>query len=733
MKFRKLTEAFEVGNKMVINIGSSVNTDGCTITVTNEADEVLYRERYAYGYNASYNRKHAKYAQDDYDNAIKYDWQNKPSLKPFIGDIVHDLCAQYDINEDDIIYEKGKHLFMNTDASDADVDRFKSYLKESTDGYKKGDRVELSNGQTGIVAADYVVGEDRVAVDIEDMDERKYPLVDTLRSVADEAIAKPHDSSNDYTEADVERIRREFEEAGFNASSYNGYDIYTLADDSDYVGKCVFNWKFANPRTNAFNCELKYTVKKKKHFAAPSIAIDFLRSGVYDKGLHESFEMASIGAGLDDNGEIAAMRAEQAELEQKRAARKERFALMHKLFDKHMDKDPNAHWIDKIYHIFDTAESTIFVGSKHGTIPARTEDKQPIRYRYSIEEYDFYTDPYWEIVYIATNNIDPLKEDLEDEFDLLMKASEFKCKLSRYDIEEASSEDELIIYMEDVYNILADEYGAENIKWWKFYEDDDVDFGYKVCLKDGSKHIVEINNDRVDEINEAVVQESADAKPQYVICGITNDGCRMLYDAVNDNFTTDYDSATKYDDMEVARDDWFKIPRSEFRRIFTPDYDPAIFECVTEAFDADKVQKRIACTTEFDNGHVFHNDYFRASSAEAEERARQASIENPDKVFYVKYDDVMNPSSDIKWKNGEQLNEADEPIYFDSNDEFEVDFRYYVYGNENDVVSDSFDFEEDAIQWAKENHYPIVKIHNYYRDTDGQLNPDGDPEVVWRA
>ena len=408
MKFRKLTEAFEVGNKMVITIGSGVNADGCTITVTNEADEVLHRERYAYGYNASYNRKHAKYAQDDYDNAIKYNWQNKPSLKPFIGDIVHDLCAQYDIREDDIIYEKGKHLFMNTDATDADVNRFKSSLNESTDGgFKKGDRVELSNGQTGIVAADYVVGEDRVAVDIEGMNERKYPLVDTLRSIADEAIAKPYDSSKDYTDADVEGIRREFEEAGFKASSYNGYDVYTLADDSGYVGKCVFDWKFANPETNAFNCELKYTVKKREHFAAPSVAIDFLRSGVYDKGLHESFEMASMGSALDDDGEIAAMRAEQAELEQKRAARKERFALMHKLFDKHMDKDPNAHWIDKIYDLFEFAEKVEFVGGNYGRIPSRTDDGQPVRYRYSVEECDIYTDPYKDFVYVAQNNIDP--------------------------------------------------------------------------------------------------------------------------------------------------------------------------------------------------------------------------------------------------------------------------------------------------------------------------------------
>ena len=620
------------------------------------------------------------------------------------------------------------------------------------------------------------------------------------------------------------------------------------------------------------------------------------------EAMEESLEMA-VG-GDDFDGEIAAMRAEQAELEARRAARKERFALMHKLFDKHMDADPNARWIDKIYDLFEDAEQVVFIGNKYGTLPGRTEDGQPVRYRYSIEEYDIYTDPYRDFVYIGTNNDDPLAEDLEDDFDLLMKASELKCKLSRYDIEEANEPSELVMYMEDVYHALVDAYGADKIKWWRFYEDDDMD-GVKVIFKDGAKKIVEIVHGRVyegDNLDEAV--DSTVTKQQYVICGVTNEGTRMLYDAVNDNFTTDYNSATKYDDMDVARDDWFQIPRSGFRRIFIPVYDPAVFESLNEgsgadtahvasdalkiaaqgdkhkwaktaadiidvipddfadqlfdavkskasdiklsnenkkkivdasngelteesvadcdtlgkilalvdgfewaktnpgllkgfvmvvlsiiaiieptpvleiitlivgflpaewvakvlavinvvgnplgaagtaankiyktakkneAFDADKVQKRIACTTEFDNGHVFHNDYFRASSAEAEERAKQASIENPDKVFYVKYDDVMNPSSDIKWKNGEQLNEADEPIYFDPDDEFEVDFRYYVYANNDDVVSDAFDFEEDAIAWAQENNYPIVKIHNYYRDTDGELNPDGNPEIIWKA
>lgn len=98
------------------------------------------------------------------------------------------------------------------------------------------------------------------------------------------------------------------------------------------------------------------------------------------------------------------------------AERKERFALMHKLFDKHMDNDPNSSWIDTIYDLFDKAESVTFVGDKYNLIPRRTEDDQPVKYRYSEKDYDFYTDPYRDIVYIATNNNDLLAEDLNDEF-----------------------------------------------------------------------------------------------------------------------------------------------------------------------------------------------------------------------------------------------------------------------------------------------------------------------------
>ena len=56
-------------------------------------------------------------------------------------------------------------------------------LVENFEGYKKGDKVELSNGQTGTVEADYNLHDDRIKVSIDGMDEIKFPLVDTIRPV----------------------------------------------------------------------------------------------------------------------------------------------------------------------------------------------------------------------------------------------------------------------------------------------------------------------------------------------------------------------------------------------------------------------------------------------------------------------------------------------------------------------------------------------------------------------
>ena len=62
--------------------------------------------------------------------------------------------------------------------------------------------------------------------------------------------------------------------------------------------------------------------------------------------------------------------------------------------------------------------------------------------------------------------------------------------------------------------------------------------------------------------------------------------------------------------------------------------------------------KRIARYNEFDNGHVLF-DYSRMTDDEAEEAAKLASIKDGTDVYYVKYDDIMNPASDISWYKGQ--------------------------------------------------------------------------------
>ena len=102
--------------------------------------------------------------------------------------------------------------------------------------------------------------------------------------------------------------------------------------------------------------------------------------------------------------------------------------------------------------------------------------------------------------------------------------------------------------------------------------------------------------------------------------------------------------------------------------------------------------------------------------------------------------------------------------------------RFYVYDSEDNVVSDEFEWFNDAIDFADENNYPVVKVHRYVRDfsnadwyvgdedggriyhgedaaykaftelsetnedtimepvegEEGKLQPDGDPVVVYK-
>lgn len=72
--------------------------------------------------------------------------------------------------------------------------------------------------------------------------------------------------------------------------------------------------------------------------------------------------------------------------------------------------------------------------------------------------------------------------------------------------------------------------------------------------------------------------------------------------------------------------------------------------------------KRIDNANAFDNGRVLHNDWIKISDEEAEEMAKQQSIEDPTNMFFVKYDDIMNPSSGIYWVAGQAYHSYDEAL-----------------------------------------------------------------------
>ena len=108
----------------------------------------------------------------------------------------------------------------------------------------------------------------------------------------------------------------------------------------------------------------------------------------------------------------------------------------------------------------------------------------------------------------------------------------------------------------------------------------------------------------------------------------------LYYNASENTFSTDIKDGTQYAEKEIALDDYNTIGKDGFDELeIRSIYDLPLLN-KNEAFDVDRVKKRIARTDEFDNGHVLFN-YERMTSDEAEEKAKQKSIENPDKVFYV--------------------------------------------------------------------------------------------------
>ena len=134
--------------------------------------------------------------------------------------------------------------------------------------------------------------------------------------------------------------------------------------------------------------------------------------------------------------------------------------------------------------------------------------------------------------------------------------------------------------------------------------------------------------------------------------------------------------------------------------------------------------KRIARYREFDNGHVLHQ-WDEMSNEEAEEKAKQASIENPNDVYYVAIDDIMNPRSDINWYRGNQYTIDDimnkrhlqESINFDgfkNNEELQQYFQKL-----NDLPDE---ITLDGKDYFQEQYGALTNGNNYVVYTDKNNN-----------
>ena len=152
------------------------------------------------------------------------------------------------------------------------------------------------------------------------------------------------------------------------------------------------------------------------------------------------------------------------------------------------------------------------------------------------------------------------------------------------------------------------------------------------------------------------------------------------------------------------------------------EYIKSKYEIANDKLEEGTKQKRIARYREFDNGYVLHQ-WDEMSNEEAEEKAKQASIENPNDVYYVAYDDIMNPRSDISWYRGNQYTIEDimnkrhlqESINFDGFRNSEELQDYFQKLNElpDEITLDGKDyFQEQYGTLTNGNNYVVYTDKN---------------------
>lgn len=124
------------GTRMNIRVKSGVNSDGFSIDILSGGKKVFSKD-YAYGYDASYDKS---FAGKD---------------KPYVSDIINNLCDEYGVDKSNVSVTSGKNVFKGDDVHNDKVEKFKrEYLGESTninEALETGDTLEYE-GRPCVVA-----------------------------------------------------------------------------------------------------------------------------------------------------------------------------------------------------------------------------------------------------------------------------------------------------------------------------------------------------------------------------------------------------------------------------------------------------------------------------------------------------------------------------------------------------------------------------------------------------
>ena len=108
---------------------SGINGSRVEVKVFDDEDKMIEKKEYMYGANASYCRRHAKYAEEDHEKAIKYNWGHGFPLKPYIGDLLVEFFAKYGLTKEEVEYS-GFYVFPNREATKEEVEKIKKELYE---------------------------------------------------------------------------------------------------------------------------------------------------------------------------------------------------------------------------------------------------------------------------------------------------------------------------------------------------------------------------------------------------------------------------------------------------------------------------------------------------------------------------------------------------------------------------------------------------------------------------